>query len=517
VKRMVLIADGNTGRGQRRADACTSAGVDCKTGPHGAAALELALADLPGLVVAQLDLPLVDALKLAEILRANPRTRGARFLFLGSDEDVNGGGRAGDACLPSNSTPDEIVRVVGELIDKQARMDSLDAATSGGDTVDGDLTLVPLAELLGLFQVNRQSCCLELTSIDECGQEQPGVILIRDGEVIQAEVGMVSREKALFRLLGWRQGHFAFTPGRTDEPPVILTSTRVLLQEGARQITEWDRLAPKLPPLDCQVKMRVSNSELPNIVHPLTQEVLLSLELYATVREVVDHSTFPDYQVLRTLHTLDDRGIIELTKVPLPAAEPRPSESLLNGAQVRRLREWMDDLAGREGAAAPAKLLVASADPSAVPDFAAILGGVRGAFLSPEMISTGVGEEDLAPIARIWLDDEVALDLVHLPVIDRFAPLWPVAGHGALGTLFLLNGAVGEASEKVRKTCRALADLPRARTFHVILLRKGERISPDELRENLSLLDEASLFLLPLESGKEPTALMRGLFSRIVP
>jgi hypothetical protein len=65
--------------------------------------------------------------------------------------------------------------------------------------------------------------------------------------------------------------------------------------------------------------------------------------------------------------------------------------------------------------------------------------------------------------------------------------------------------------------CELLGQIPRARTFHVVLLRKGERISPDELRANLSLIDEASLFLLPLESGKEPTPLLRGLFSRILP
>ena len=65
--------------------------------------------------------------------------------------------------------------------------------------------------------------------------------------------------------------------------------------------------------------------------------------------------------------------------------------------------------------------------------------------------------------------------------------------------------------------CEVLGEIPRARTFHVVLLRKGERISPDELRENLSLIDEASLFLLPIESGKEPASLLRGLFSRIVP
>ena len=36
-------------------------------------------------------------------------------------------------------------------------------------------------------------------------------------------------------------------------------------------------------------------------------------------------------------------------------------------------------------------------------------------------------------------------------------------------------------------------------------------------RDNLAMIDEASTFLLPLESDKSPAALLRGLFSRIVP
>ena len=104
---------------------------------------------------------------------------------------------------------------------------------------------------------------------------------------------------------------------------------------------------------------------------------------------------------------------------------------------------------------------------------------------------------------------------VHLN--PAFEPLWAIAGHGALGTLFLLSGKVGEASNRVEPLSEVLHEQPLARIFHVVLLSKGERISPDELRENLSLIDEASLFLLPLESPKPPAALLRGLFARVVP
>ncbi len=520
VNRLVLIADGNTGRGRRLAAACERAGVPCVTGPHGAAALEMALSERPGLVVAQVDLPLVDAPKLAEILRANPRTRRSRFLFLGGESGAGSAG-PGDLQLPAAADTDSIVRAIEELIGRQDRLDAVDRAAAEGEPVQGDLALVGLPDLLSMFQVNRASGRLRL---DYAGEEErpPGVILIRDGDVLQAETGATSNEKALFRLFAWRQGSFAFEPGTIDEPAFIATTTRLLIQEGMRQVEEWDRLSTKLPPLDARVKLRLRSGDLPNIVHPLTQEVLLLLELYSSVREVVDHCSFPDYQVLRTLATLDDREIVEVGRVPVPSSVQAHSEdadagdlhALFNDAQLRRLQEWIGTGPGEPPAA---KLIVAGSDPEALPDFAFLLSGIPGAVLTPRMREGRVRPNDLETIGTLDAGSGVRLEFVHVPRSELFAPIWALAGHRALGTLFLLNGRVAEAADRVAPMAEVLSDLPRARTFHVAMLRKGERISPDELRENLTLIDEASLFLLPVESAKAPIALLRGLFSRVVP
>jgi CheY-like chemotaxis protein len=517
VNRLVLIADGNTARGKRLAAACEQAGVPCKTGPHGAAALEMALNERPGLVVAQLDLPLVNATKLAEILRANPRTRRSRFLFLG-DQDKPYAGAPGDVQLPSGTDTDAIVRAIEELIGRQDRLDAVDRAAARGEPVEGDLALVGLPDLLGLFQVNRASGRLRLEYSGE-DVRAPGVVLIRDGDVLQAECGTASNEKALFRLFAWRQGRFDFTPGSVDDPAFIATSTRLLLQEGMRQLEEWDRLSTKLPPLDSRVRVNVSSGELPNIVHPLTQEVMMLLELYSTVREVVDHCTFPDYQVLRTIQTLSDREIVDLGRVPVSPTVLVDGDdvALFNEAQIRRLREWIESDAGARDELPAAKLIVAGSDEGALPDFARLLARIPGATLSPEMEDGGIGPGDLAPVGTIEVEPGVRIELIHVPRSDTFAPLWALAGHRALGTLFLLGGRMADAADRVSEMCEVLAEMPRARTFHVALLRKSERISPEELRENLSLIDEASLFLLPVESTKPPADLLRGLFSRIVP
>jgi len=76
---------------------------------------------------------------------------------------------------------------------------------------------------------------------------------------------------------------------------------------------------------------------------------------------------------------------------------------------------------------------------------------------------------------------------------------------------------VGAAVSLVQPMSDALRRLPRSRIFNLFLFHKDERISPSELGENLSLIDEAALFVLPLEGGKTPLALLRSVFARVVP
>jgi hypothetical protein len=69
----------------------------------------------------------------------------------------------------------------------------------------------------------------------------------------------------------------------------------------------------------------------------------------------------------------------------------------------------------------------------------------------------------------------------------------------------------------VRPTLEALRRLPRARTFSLLLLEKGERGLPEEVRENLSLLDQGSLFLIPLASVEKASGLQREMLQRVLP
>lgn len=514
---LILIADENTGRAQRVATALEAAGLPCEIAAHGASALEVALASQPKVVVTQVALPLVDSTKLAEILRANPRTRGARMLFIGVEagRETSVGG-VGDEALPAEAETNDIQDAVERLLERQRRIEALEERASIEHEFETSLQDLSPAELLQMLHVRRSTGRLTLTPDLDDGTSPDGWILVSEGEIHAAGTGSAESEKALYRMLDWTAGEAYFEPCELGRPATIKAPTRSVLAEGLRQIEEWNRTATKLPPVESPVTLSVDRDELPNTVHPLTQEILGLLDEVDRIGDIVEQCSHPDYQVLRTLQTLADRGLIEVGRARLAAPEPA-MHGLFHEAQVRRLRAFAGQGLARDGATPSCKLLVVAANRAISDRFAQLLAKVPGAELSPRFERGEIGRGDLERVAHIDLDGDFGIDLINLPSDGDYAPLWPFAGHRALGTVFLLDAEVGTSAEELAEVATALGSQREARTFHVVLLEDGKRLSPDELRNNLTLIDEASLFLLPLEKGKDPSSLLRSLFARIVP
>jgi hypothetical protein len=160
---------------------------------------------------------------------------------------------------------------------------------------------------------------------------------------------------------------------------------------------------------------------------------------------------------------------------------------------------------------------VVASDAAGTRDFVRLLARLPGVEIDPRFTTGSYSADDLTNLGRITVEGELGIELLHVPIAARMAPLWPVTAHGALGALFLLAGPASRAVECVRPTLEALRRLPRARTFSLLLLEKGERGLPEEVRENLSLLDQGSLFLIPLESVEKASGLLREMLQRVLP
>lgn len=507
----VLIADADAGRATELARACEKRGLRARCAPHGPAALEAALSEVPELVVAARGLPIIDAARLAQIARGNPRTQAVPFLFLGVPPG-EGETSSLDERLPHDAGVEAVARRAEAIL--TGRSPGAETTHGGGEAHEtaGELAQVSLVDVLERLHLNGRSGTLDVTRRPSAGPEQHGRVDLREGNVVQAQLGSVEGEKALFRLLGWSEGRFVFRPGPVEPTPRITASTRALLLEGVRHADAWKRAGSRIPSLDAEVHLRVSSGELPSAVQPLTQEVLLLLEIYSRVRDIVDHCTYPDHQVLRTLHALIERGVAELR----PCAE-RPDPRLFSAPQLRRLREWM----GHHGAGGPgsgdAKLLLLTSSSEGTREFLRRFGRLPAVDISDACEARTPSRGDFLPVARIAVSEEIAIELLHLPADAACEPLWRLAAHRALGILLVLRGT-GEEARRLLEDCRGtLRQLPRTRLFHGVLLEDDQIPDPRGIREALGLDREANLAALAAGDDEVSVAALRALLASVIP
>jgi len=502
---LVLVADADAERARRIATACRALSMEVRVVSHGAAALEVALAEKPLAMVAQTDLPLIDGTRLAEILHANPHTCAMGMLFVGEGE--GGKGTAGRV-IPEHADPETIARFIQVMLEKR-RPEPLTAG-AGGEVpgVEGKLSQIALGELLELFLVNRKTGVIELRQ-GGGRRAETGSIALRDGSVIDARAGGVHGEKALFRLLAWRRGGFAFREEDVPDRASIDRPTRALLRESQRQAEEWERLGSELPPPHACVSLKVGRSSLPNVLHPLTQEVLLVLELSETVREVLDRVSFPDYQVLRTLQMLVRRGMVALHAASSPPE--LPAGGLFSPRWVGRLRDWLDQGRGRESAGPDAKVTVIASDADAERQLTSLLCRLPGAERTPRGGVAGIW-----PILRISADEDLALEWIGVPAARRWAPAWPLAFHGALATVFVHGGGLDASVDALREAVTALDARPWARAIHVVLEEK-DATEIEALCERLGLFDDHSVVAVPPDRPDEAARMLREMLSRLLP
>ena len=510
----VLIADAQSERAKATADACLGRGYVVDRVRHGAAALELALEQVPDVVVCPVDLPVIDGERLAGILRGNPRTREASFVFLVKDElDAPIAMNPRDGTVVEPWHEEDVLDHISTLVE---RTSSYGEARSDTE-IEGKLTQIALIDLLQIFQMNKRTGALRIW---RSGRSGSGSILVNRGHILDATVPLpdgsaVVGEKAFYRLLTWREGRFEFAPSSVPESGRIEKPSRALLMESMRQMDEWNSMRNELPAEDARVALAVAADEVPGLDNPLTAEVVEALSAYRRVGEIVDHTTFSDYQVLRVLHDLVRGGQVALTAASEGTeGDPAVRDGLLHATHLRRIREWASTR--HSGAGSVIKLIVIGADGA---EFGALHEALREC---PDFMSEGrlIREPErlggLCTLGHFALGEDVSLRLVALPSAPAYAPLWEVATDGMLGALVLLCAEDGPALEQVAELAGRLRAGP-APLVHVILCGDGATTLPESARQLLSRIGAESPVLLPAEAGAQRLEALRTAFARLVP
>lgn len=295
----------------------------------------------------------------------------------------------------------------------------------------GNIEQMPMVDLLQLLTMNRRSGVLGITTAYGAGE-----VRLTDGEVIDAVYRRLEGEKAFYRLLGEREGRFAFSPGEPATVRRLTSPTSQLLMEAMRQVDEVQRRRNELSLV--AEALLFSEGPLPDLPagsKGVAREVASLLDIPRSLDELLDEHTATDLAILEALVALAASG--RLRRVPIadlttPFAPPE---------QLPVLRSLVTRLT-RAGFAPPPRLIIA-AGAKRMPALAHAVRRITDAVAPNEQLPS-------APLPRLLgtlrLGDGVELALTGLPADDTFAPTWTLALPGAAAVVRLAD-AGGPALE----------------------------------------------------------------------
>ena len=182
------------------------------------------------------------------------------------------------------------------------------AATPRKKTFQGNLALMALPELLQMMVANRSTGVLELTRDTVAGR-----IYCRDGRMVYATLGLVETEKAIFRMLAWKDADFEFTPDAFDPAQFarqISMSVENVLIEGFRQMDELEKLGPEIPPRRIRLRLLITDNAVLDQLPPAVKAVLRSIVRYQTVGDILDRTPLYDLDTVKILIVLRRKKLI---------------------------------------------------------------------------------------------------------------------------------------------------------------------------------------------------------------
>lgn len=435
-RRLILIADPDRHVLQELGNALHDQGYEVRAARDGSRALEKTILVRPDLVLFDAGCPLINARKYIQILRSNPRTEHIPVVILGGAEvDESGPWGYREALIRKPFNTDEVTSLVASILRKMATAREV---REGGQKITGSLSQISLVDLLQIFHLNKKTGELSLT-----GGAGEGRVFVREGSVIHAGTGRHRGEKALFRLLQWREGSFNFDAGRTTSDANIRRGTDLLLLEGARQADEFTRLRAELPPHPVRLRAVAERASRFEGLHPATQEILRLLEFYQTVDDLVEHARVSDFEACRVIRTLLDKGVLRPEEVPGPtgAEEAAP---LLPQDQLFELRLRLSG--GMPGAQPTrARVVLLSSDGALAREFATGLARLPGG--EPADIFR-VLELGFGLLGGVVLSENVRVEVVLLPAERALRPLWGPLRAGACAAIALRQS--GDAAAAYR-------------------------------------------------------------------
>jgi DNA-binding response OmpR family regulator len=291
------------------------AGFSVTTAGDGSDAIQKVELSTPDLILSDTRLPRLDGYELVRRLKERPDYAAIPVVFLTGQRSIEDKIRGLELGVEDYLTKPifvrELIARVNLLLARRTH-DSMATSVpvSRRTRFSGSLEDMGVVDLLQTFEVSRKS---GVARVSEGRREAR--IYFRDGKVVDAELGRLRGEEAVYRSLISSSGDFEveFCPVTNED--IIPTSTQGLLMEGMRRLDEWGRLLEQLPPLD--TIFEVDHEQLVQRLNEVPDELNGILRLFDgrhTLIDVVDESPFEDLSTLSTVSKLFFEGLLVVSQ-----------------------------------------------------------------------------------------------------------------------------------------------------------------------------------------------------------
>lgn len=290
------------------------AGYSVTTAADGLDALAKIESLTPDLVLSDTRLPKLDGYTLVRKLKERVEWASIPVVFLTSQKSIEDKIRGLELGVEDYLTKPifvrELIARVNLLLARRTQENIAANRTtmSGRTRFAGSTQDMAVVDLLQTFEVSRKSGVVHLRS----GSHE-GHIYFRDGKIVDAELGRLRGEEAIYRALIWNEATFEVEFKAVANEDLIGGSTQAILMEGMRRVDEWGRLCEQLPPL--ATVFEIDHAQLLERLNEIPDELNGILRLFdgkRTLSDVVDDSPFEDLSTLSTVTKLYFEGLLVL-------------------------------------------------------------------------------------------------------------------------------------------------------------------------------------------------------------
>ena len=325
-KKQLLLVDADPRSVRVLEVSLKKSGYSVTTASDGADALAKIEFSAPDLILSDTRLPRLDGYELVRRMKDKPEHAHIPVVFLTSQKSIEDKIRGLELGVEDYLTKPifvrELIARVNLLLARRTQERMATAMPMSRRTrLSGSLEDMGVVDLLQTFEISRK------TGVGKIGNgRREARIYFRDGKVVDAELGRLRGEEAVYRALIWTTGTFEVEFSPIDREDIIPTSTQGLLMEGMRRVDEWGRLLEQLPPL--ATIFDVDHEQLVERLNEIPDDLNGILRLFdgkRTLLDVIDDSPFEDLSTLSTITKLFFEGLLVISHTA-PEDDVVPSE-----------------------------------------------------------------------------------------------------------------------------------------------------------------------------------------------